>query len=142
MSVELIVNRTKQDSVQTLGALTVGGFECYTLELPWRGNKRRISRIPEGIYTGIPHVSPNFGNSIWIKDVPDRSEILVHYGNFYRNTLGCVLVGRTLFDIDDDGHVDVTHSRSTMEQLYDIIRYEKEFPVIVKNTAHSKTGLY
>ena len=140
--VELLVNRNKQDKVQTLGLLSVGGFECHTLELPWRRNRVNVSRIPEGEYIAVPHVSPKFGNSIWLPEVPDRTEILVHWGNFFRNTLGCILVGRTLFDIDGDGHVDVTHSKSTMEQLYDIIRIEEQFKFKIINTAPSSTGLY
>lgn len=140
--IELIVNRMFQDDVQTVGLLTVGGFSCKTLELSWKQNRQYISRIPESEYIAIPHVSPKFGNSIWVLDVSGRSEILTHYGNFYSNTLGCILVGRNLFDIDGDGHVDVTHSRTTMEQLYDIIRFEKQFIFKIINTAPSSTGLY
>ena len=140
--VELLVDRFKQDKVQTLGHLSVGGFECYTLELPWRNNRVNVSRIPEDTYIAVQHVSPRFGNSIWLPEVPGRTEILVHWGNFFRNTLGCILVGRTFFDIDGDGHVDVTHSKSTMEQLYDVIRFEQQFKIKITNSAVSSTGLY
>lgn len=142
---KIVIKRTKQDLIQTTGILElfIDGkvvFTCFTLELPWMNNERRISRIPESKYKAIPHQSPKFGNSIWIQDVPNRSEILIHYGNFFRNTLGCILVGRDLFDIDGDGHLDVTASKKTINQLYNYIKDEKKIEVEIQNFAPSKQG--
>lgn len=134
---KIIINRTKEDAVQTLGGLRVfdGGqqiFECNTLELPWKNNQRRVSRIPDGVYVANKHKSPKFGESIHIRDVENRSEILIHYGNYNRNTLGCVLVGENFADIDGDGHLDVTNSRQTMKELYDIV--PDDLVVEIKNS--------
>ena len=96
-------------------------YTFCTLELPWKDNKRRISCIPEGEYEVIKHVSPKFGNCLWVQDVPERSEILFHAGSFYTNTLGCVLVGRRHTDIDGDGLLDVTSSRQTMKELLEVL---------------------
>jgi hypothetical protein len=61
-----------------------------TLELPWKDNQRRVSCIPVGAYKCKKHRSPRFGLSLWLQDVPNRSEILIHQGNFYADILGCI----------------------------------------------------
>lgn len=88
-----------------------------TIELPWRDNMRRISCIPSGEYIVVPHISPKFGWSLWLKDVPDRSAILIHIGNFVDDTLGCILVGVLHDDINNNGVKDVKHSGVAMEIL-------------------------
>lgn len=122
----IVITRFKQDNYQTKGILQVFKddeviFECKTLELPWKDNALNISRIPSGSYKFIKHSSPKFRNSFWIQNVPDRSEILIHYGNYKRDTEGCILVGESFFDIDGDGHRDVTNSKKTINNLYNII---------------------
>jgi hypothetical protein len=116
------VLRTIDNGKQTNGVLYVEKdnkilFECFTLELPWKDNQRRVSCIPEGTYKAIKHRSPKFGNSVWIKDVPNRSEILIHPANHVRQLLGCIAVGKDLKDIDGDGLEDTTASRDTMNEL-------------------------
>jgi hypothetical protein len=123
---EVEIRRTYKEK-QTEGRLYVYnerngvGYSCDTLELPWLDNKKRISCIPEGEYDVIKHVSPKFGECFWILDVPERSEILVHKGNYNRDTLGCVLVGKSLIDIDGDGNRDATNSSATMKELLKIL---------------------
>lgn len=96
-------------------------FQFVTLELPNLGNQRRISCIPEGVYKYIKHESPTFGSTLWVQDVPERSEILVHHGNFTKDTLGCILCGRSFYDIDGDSTTDVTNSRKTLERLLELV---------------------
>ena len=104
-------------------------YECKTLELPWRENQRRVSCIPSGNYKAVKHISPKFGRTFWIKDVPNRSEILIHSGNYNSHTLGCPLVGQTLTDINGDGLRDVTNSRFTMNELLELL--PSEFEILV-----------
>ncbi len=109
------LTRLFHEDKQTIGRLNYGFNQIfYTLELPWKDNQRRISCIPKGIYTVVKHKSPTFGPSFWIKDVPGRSEILIHKGNYHSNTLGCILPGLKLADINGDGYRDVTYSSSAM----------------------------
>lgn len=96
-------------------------YTFCTLELPWKDNARRISCIPEGEYEVIKHVSPKFGKCLWVQDVPERSEILVHQSNFVRELLGCIATGKTHTDIDGDGLLDVTSSRQTMKELLEVL---------------------
>jgi hypothetical protein len=118
---------------QTLGTLTVYDedtgkelFQCRSLELPWKNNQRNVSCIPEGVYVVDVHNSPTFGKCYWIKDVKDRSEVLIHRGN-YAGSLnpktgkpdirGCVLVGKTFVDLNGDGIADITESQKTLDKL-------------------------
>lgn len=95
-------------------------FEFKTVELPWKNNQRRISCIPPGTYTAIKHNSPKFGACLWIQDVPDRSEILIHPANFWHDLLGCIAPGEKHLHIDKDGSLDVNKSRATMNKILEL----------------------
>ena len=92
-------------------------FILYTLELVWDDNKKEKSCIPEGVYKALPHVSPNFGWSLWLQNVPNRTEILIHTGNFITDSLGCILPGLEWRDINGDGKLNVRSSREAIEML-------------------------
>lgn len=74
---------------------------AHTIELPWRNNLPNISRIPAGTYQCHWRQSPRFGLTLWIRNVPGRSWILIHTGNlagdtakgFKTHSAGCVIVG-------------------------------------------------
>lgn len=94
--------RYQQSDQGTEGILATDGFFCKTLELPWRENKRSISCIPSGIYKTVIRQSPKFGSVYHVTNVPDRSFILIHSGNFAgdvskgfkSNVNGCILLGK------------------------------------------------
>ena len=118
----MVIIRNAENTKQTEGYLFIFKgirkvFECAVLELPDRDNERNVSRIPAGVYQVKKHGSPKFGASLWIQKVPGRSEVLIHYGNYYTNTRGCILPGRHFVDINSDKLVDVTDSRRTMGDL-------------------------
>ncbi len=83
----------------TFGVLEAPGFSCHITELPWRDNVKQRSCIPSGLYECRWHKSPKFGYVYKVFDVPDRSEILIHVGNyagdsdkgFKSNSYGCLL---------------------------------------------------
>jgi hypothetical protein len=66
-----------------------------TLEPPWQHNMRNISCIPAGEYVVKKHFSRKFGDCFHVLDVPNRSGILIHAGNYVQDTRGCILVGKT-----------------------------------------------
>ena len=137
----ICLERTYTDQHQTLGRLFVYDdagellFDCFTLELPWLENKRRESCIPPGSYRAIKHQSPRFGATLWLQDVPGRSEILIHFGNYRRDTLGCILPGASLKDIDGDGHADVTSSKATMRKLLAAVPNNFDFVIHWRESA-------
>jgi hypothetical protein len=100
-------------------------FKCKAIELPDNGNQHKVSCIPEGIYDVVKWFSPSKGKCFHILNVPDRDNILIHSGNYATgkqvDTLGCILPGKTLIDINGDGNLDVTDSRTTMDQLLTIL---------------------
>lgn len=106
-------------------------FDCKTLELPWLNNNRRVSCIPAGKYKAIKHVSPKFGNCLWIKNVPNRSEILIHPANYVNQLLGCIALGNKHIDINKDGLMDVADSKITVNKLLDLIE-GKEIDIEIK----------
>ena len=83
---KLVLSRQYQDD-ETKGLLTVFDgiedvFSCKTLELPWKDNQHNISCIPENKYYCEKHIRPSGAKSFLVKDVPDRTDILIHSGNF------------------------------------------------------------
>lgn len=112
---------------QVLGTLQVGSWSCWTLELPWRSNRLRESCIPPEPghspikYEARKHESPQFGKTIYLPGVSDRSEILIHPGNYVSDTAGCILVGDDLRDINGNGALDVTRSQATMQKVLDLM---------------------
>ena len=94
-----LLTRTSTGDQGTFGLLQSGGFSCGILELPWRDNLKQKSCIPEGIYQTKWIKSPKFGFCYQLLDVPGRSNILIHKGNyagdvdkgFISNSYGCLL---------------------------------------------------
>ncbi len=97
----------------------------FVLENPWLENRKWVSCIPEGIYICKRKISPRFGETFEVTNVPDRTHIVFHWGNWERDTLGCILVGRNT----DYKHM-ITHSRLAfgdfMEHLTGIEEFELE----------------
>jgi len=124
---KILIERHSYNKKQTLGKLYLlddndGIIKAYdSLELPDRNNERNVSCIPEGIYQGIKHQSPKHGDSLWFQNVPNRSEILIHKGNYYTDILGCILIGDDLADINGDGIMDVSNSRNSVIELLSLI---------------------
>lgn len=103
----------------TLGYLYMGGMKFFTLENPWVNNEQRISRISDGVYEmeyiGLTK-SEKFQNAWFVRNVPDRSEILFHRGNFVHDTHGCILVG-TSRSYNEYGEPQVNNSRRAMQRM-------------------------
>jgi hypothetical protein len=110
----------------TLGSLSLSGEVFCSLELPWRKNKQNISRIPEGKYRAVPHKSPKFGACYHVLNVPDRSWILFHSGNFAgdkekgfkSDSSGCILLGESFGMLNNQ--MAVLQSRVAMLRFLDI----------------------
>lgn len=132
-----VLNRLKDnDHAQTLGHFILYENEkvlmlCKSLELPDLNNKIREGRILAGVYCCQKRFSKKYGWHYLIKDVHGRTWILIHYGNYKDDTLGCILLGSDFVDIDGDGHLDVTNSRNTMNVLNAMA--PEEFTLIIND---------
>lgn len=121
MDVNAKLHRYNLGQQQTLGTLSFNNKSFDTLELPWKDNARRISCIPPGTYKVIKRNSKKYGNHFWVQGVEGRDMILIHAGNFYTQTQGCILVGTGLRDLNGDGLKDVMSSNITMQALYAVL---------------------
>tara|TARA_R110000765_G_scaffold90064_1_gene171608 strand:+ start:148 stop:552 length:405 start_codon:yes stop_codon:yes gene_type:complete len=78
----------------TFGVLLDEGMPfAVTLEPEWKDNQKNISCIPSGEYICNDTNSVRFGYTFQIDQVPDRTHILFHCGNFTKDTKGCILIG-------------------------------------------------
>lgn len=124
---EMIIYRTTNEEKQRLGKgflVKENGevpFSFYTLELADKKNQRSISCIPAGVYKVVKRNSIRFGHHFHIQNVPNRELILIHVGNSYRNTNGCILVGTGLQNIDKDDTTDVINSIEAMRNLLNLL---------------------
>lgn len=130
-----LIKRFDYSDKQTLGSLVLFNgldvlYSCYTLELPDLCNARRISCIPAGIYNVVIRRSKRFDYHFHITDVKNRDYILIHAGNYFSDILGCILVGKTLKDINNDGYRDVTSSRKTLRKLLELAPEGFELEII------------
>jgi hypothetical protein len=92
--IKMTLKRKRTGDKGTFGKLYIVDERiCYTLELPWKDNQPNISCIPAGEYLVTRHESPHFGDVFKVHDVPDRTDILIHIGNYLDDTEGCILVG-------------------------------------------------
>lgn len=88
------INRISEYRGATHGILSLNDRPIMcTFELPWLENQQNISCIPTGDYICNRHISPRFGETFQIMDVPHREEILIHWGNTVKDTRGCPLLG-------------------------------------------------
>jgi hypothetical protein len=111
----------------TFGQLYIGDAILHTAELPWRDNQPNISCIPAGTYLCLPHNSPKFGRVYLLSDVPGRSEILFHKGNwagdvakgYKSDSEGCILLG-SYVTINEHGQKMVANSRPAFNRFLSI----------------------
>lgn len=91
---ELTIERKTTSSNCTMGYLIANGqVICYTLELPWKDNQNNISCIPVGSYKGILRYDKPDGWRIQLENVPNRTGVQIHMGNYTSQIEGCILVG-------------------------------------------------
>ena len=100
IGINLLLIRDDFSEKSTLGKLFLNGeMFCDTLELPWLDNQRSISCIPEGEYNVRLRTAKESATRdylhLLVQDVEGRSYILVHIGNYPRDTKGCILVGQS-----------------------------------------------
>ena len=136
---KIVIKRFYSGSLETLGFLTVMKsdnlfgiqpeiiFNCFTLELADKQNKALLSCIPAGIYMVRKRYSKKHKSHLEVLNVPDRTNILIHAGNFYTDITGCIIVGEKFKDIDKDGALDVVNSRKTLKKLLKCLGSKEDF---------------
>ena len=114
----------------TIGRGKYKGFNFCVLELPDLDNQKNISCVPEGIWKAKKRISPGKGYEvIEFIDVPNRTFIQAHYGNYTRQLLGCQLYGDGLKYLDGDDIIDITNSEQTIKKLLAMLPDEFEINI-------------
>ncbi len=120
---KLVLSRFREQNMQTIGLLNVvdnsgvSMCELKTLELLWRDNRIGISCIPTGTYEIVKRWSLKYGHHFLIKNVPGRSMVLIHSGNYKSQTRGCILVGVYTTFMDKNEGIDLAQSRNALDIL-------------------------
>jgi hypothetical protein len=110
-----------------------GTIVCYTIELPWLGNQKRISCIPEGEYVLQKRFSPKFQWHLHLRNVPGRDLILIHPANDAKmELLGCI-APVTLYTGIGKG----SSSRKALDKLkaivYKALAYDEEIKIRIES---------
>ncbi|EAJ9166627.1 hypothetical protein BZ126_07430 [Campylobacter jejuni] len=112
-------------------------LDCFSLEEDKEGLEREQDlRVPVGIYNLKRHVESSFNPkgkkevagvkvlkdddsviNIFNNDVPFNRRILIHWGNTYKDTKGCILLGLT----KDNNNESVGQSRLACKEFYDLM---------------------
>ncbi|EAM0043907.1 hypothetical protein D1F20_02870 [Campylobacter jejuni] len=112
-------------------------LDCFSLEEDKEGLEREQDlRVPAGIYNLKRHVESSFNPkgkkevagvkvlkdddsviNIFNNDVPFNRRILIHWGNTYKDTKGCILLGLT----KDNNNESVGQSRLACKEFYDLM---------------------
>lgn len=128
---------TRQDNNQN-GIFSVlsdssGNIISHTLEHSYTGEdgSSYIPKIPDGTYTCVrgPHRLNGMTDdfiTFEITGVSGHSNLLFHWGNYNRDSEGCVLLGESRV-----GDM-VTNSRITFNKFIDLQKNINEFILVVK----------
>jgi hypothetical protein len=125
-------------------------FQFDTLELPWRLNQQNISCIPEGEYIAERRYSEKYKEHLHIKDVKNRSLILIHWGNYagsvnprtgHPDIRGCVLVGDGFKDITGDDVSEILNSKSTFNKIMSIVSEKVNLEICGNGGNYGPSGL-
>lgn len=128
----VILRRAYETDKVTMGMLDIYGMEhkpIFTLENPWLDNKTDISCIPDGTYTVERYDSPKYPGIYKVLNVEGRKDILIHWGNWEKDTEGCILIGTGAGELN--GEPAVTASKKAVKYLR-LLLGEEKFTLIIE----------
>lgn len=115
----------------TPGILSCGDeLWIATLERKWDDNKPETSCIPTGKYRARLGDFPKHGKCFEVTNVPNRTTILFHKGNFQTDSLGCILLG-TGFGVINDG-LAISMSGVAFDWFNKFLAGETEFELEIR----------
>lgn len=117
-----VTRQTLTDSALLGALMTDADFSCWTLER--RPDAAEYPCVPAGTYAVT--LEPTHNARLWtpypdrylprLHDVPGRSGVLMHAGNIFKDTEGCILLGL------DQSQEAVWRSRPAVKALVDVLR--------------------
>lgn len=120
VSNSVVLRRDYDDGTQTIGTLSIkrngASLTLKTLELPYKNNAKNISSIPKGTYQCKYTFSPRFLKYTYeIMNVTGRTGIRVHTANYVSSLQGCIALGMSHKDINQDGKLDAYESKKALD---------------------------
>jgi hypothetical protein len=121
--------RIHQTETATLGCFVLNDELYYTVELPWKDNKKNVSCIPSGKYTckrvwSETNENAGYREGFEIMNVPNRTDIIFcHVGNTTRDIQGCSAAGT---EINIKGE-SISHSISAVHSFMTAMVNVNEF---------------
>jgi len=117
----------------TFGVLKINKvLFCVTLELPDLLNKRSQSSIPAQQYICQRYSSAKYPDTFQVTNVPDRSYVLFHSGNWKKDTRGCILTGQYFAKLQGDwSDRGVWNSGKTFENFIQRLRDYEQFHLTI-----------
>jgi hypothetical protein len=132
----LLIRDTFTDKSVTGKLYCNGEFIAHTLELPWRDNEKSVSCIPNGEYKCRVRLARESATRdyvhLLVQDVPNRSYILFHRGNYPSDSRGCILTGTHRAQVPDK----ILESKIAHAYLMNYIlgnQLSKNISLIIKN---------
>lgn len=130
------IRRTKQYGETTLGSLSIQGVakSWYVLEPggPDSETEGSDKRIKAGSYRVKPYSSFKYKDVYKLEDVPGRTYILIHSGNYHEDTQGCLMPGKS-WGVKSDKHYYVGHSRQALREIFAEIKSPDEIVINITN---------
>lgn len=126
-----VIRETFTDE-STIGKLYINDkYHCYTLEDKVRETKiPNVTAIPKGTYEVILNFSNRFQQVMpLLLNVPGFEGVRIHWGNYSKDTDGCILLGSTKA-VNMIGN-SVTQYKAFMAELKKATKNEKIFIEIV-----------
>lgn len=132
--VELILQRQPSKPNGTNGEIRHNGTRlCYTIELPWKNNQRRISSIPAGRYPLGKRYSQKFKSHVLLENVPNRDLILIHPANNALKELNGCIAPVTAITGDGRGNQSVAANTKVRELVYGFLNQGRKVFLVVKD---------
>lgn len=122
--------RLVQNNKETMGVLLFNDtLVCFAIELPWKENKKNISRIPSGEYPIKKEPNHKKGKIFRLYDVPERDGVLIHSANIADELEGCIAPGLQIGKLK--GENAVLASKAAVDVLYGLLPEDEK--LIVKD---------
>jgi len=126
-----LIRLEEHEPFGTFGVLKINkAVFCVTLEPPDELNKLNKSSIPAQQYMCVKHKSLKFGKTFKVLNVPGRSEILFHPGNFAEHTEGCILLAQYFGKLK--GNRGILNSGNTFKHFMEVMEKVGYFSLTIR----------
>lgn len=122
---KLTLKRYEFNENGIFGHLTVENNVFHTLEHAYPVDNTCKPKIPVGEYTCKRGTYPKNGETFEVMNVPNHTFILVHVGNYNKDSNGCILVG-----LDRSGDM-ITSSKKAFTEFMKLMDGLNEFELEV-----------